>query len=69
MTELTLNIRTENAAFCDDRDDATQEDHDSAARAELARILRDAAKHLENGSDGRSLHDSNGNKVGQFDIY
>jgi len=64
MKKFTLEITTQNAAFGND-DGSPSED---AARSELARILRDAAKHLENGSDGRSLHDYNGNRVGKFDI-
>jgi hypothetical protein len=63
MRTFTLTITTENAAFHDDESPTS----DDAAKAEIARILRDAAKHVENGSDGRTLHDSNGNRVGRFD--
>ena len=35
---------------------------------ELARILRDLAKHVENGEHDRRLMDSNGNHVGNFKI-
>ena len=63
MKTFTLTLTTENAAFCDDENPTS----DDAAKAEIARILRDAAKHIENGSDGRRLQDSNGNHVGRFD--
>jgi hypothetical protein len=63
MEAFTLSIKTVNAAFHDGSDDSEQ-----AARQEVARILRDVAKHVENGSDGRRLCDSNGNSVGEFNF-
>ena len=36
---------------------------------EAARILRDAAKKIEQGQDGFGLRDINGNKVGQLGVY
>lgn len=53
-----VEIECDNAAFEDDRD------------AEIARILRDLAKHVERGDgDERRLHDSNGNWVGYGAFY
>jgi hypothetical protein len=69
MRQITIGIRTENAAFGaqDEPEDGTERD-ETEARAEVARILRHAAKLIEDGSDGAPLHDSNGNAVGSFDI-
>ena len=58
MQAITLEIRTENAAF-----------EDGNYSTEIARILRMAANRIENTyheNDGISFHlvDSNGNKVG-----
>lgn len=61
---LTLTIKTDNAAFADD--DGTESDE--AMRRECARILRDAARKLENGSDHGTLHDVNGNRCGSFSL-
>ena len=50
---LTLEIETGNAAFADGNE-----------AAELARILREAARKIENGHTEFKLHDYNGNRVG-----
>lgn len=68
MRQITIGINTENAAFTGDCDDDDLTGQDVAARAEAARILRHAAQAIEDGSDGGSLHDINGNKVGSFEI-
>ncbi len=57
--KLTLTISMDNAAFADDG---------NYGRTEAARILRDAAKHVEVGDLSRVLMDSNGNNVGQIKI-
>lgn len=58
--KITVTINsTDNAAFGDDETDA---------RAEAARIIREAAKAIEQGSDGGRLRDSNGNTVGSFEV-
>lgn len=49
-----LHIDTDNAAFEDDRG------------AEIARILREAAGHVESGTMQRRCHDINGNTVGRY---
>ncbi len=54
--KATIKIQMDNAAFSDD------------PLAELARILKDLSKHIEQGCDGRRLMDSNGNHVGEFSI-
>jgi hypothetical protein len=55
--QIILSIKADNAAFTDD------------PGAEVARILRDAAKHIErDGPHFRRLMDSNGNKVGEMDF-
>lgn len=51
---FALHIHTDNAAFEDD------------ANAEIARILREAARHVEGGTMQRRLHDMNGNTVGRY---
>ncbi len=53
--QAKITIQMDNAAF---EEPAT----------ELARILRDLAKHVESGDDSRRLMDHNGNHVGQFQI-
>lgn len=63
-----VEIKTDNAAFhADDRDD---DGHDSAAcGAELARILRELARGIEDGiaeDDGGNVRDVNGNTVGKW---
>ena len=50
---LTIEIETSNAAFADGNE-----------AAELARILREAARKIENGHMGFKLYDYNGNHVG-----
>lgn len=54
--KFTLTIECDNAAFEDSRND------------EIARILRAAARRLEQGGIGTSLHDANGNKVGTMQL-
>ena len=51
---FTLKIKTENAAFSDDRN------------AEIARILREVAEQLETHTMTGSCRDYNGNRVGEF---
>jgi len=54
--KATITVQMDNAAFSDE------------PASELARILRDLAKHIENGDDHRRLMDFNGNHVGEFAI-
>lgn len=63
---FSLTLDCDNAAFRADTDDESSEEHADAARKQVALILRDAAKHIEAGSNDRPLHDSNGNKAGKF---
>lgn len=56
MSEVILRIKSSNAAL-------VGED----ARAEVVRILRDAANDIAEGSDYQHLYDINGNKVGSYD--
>lgn len=59
---FTLTIKTGNAAFGEG---------DYERDREIARILRAAAKTLEDGNGGVTVHnlrDSNGNHVGKFHI-
>ena len=51
----------------------TIDDFDNSAfeqdwRTETARILRKAAKDIEDGEDSKVLKDTNGNTVGRFDL-
>jgi hypothetical protein len=52
-----IEIQMDNAAF-----------EDNGPASELAHILRDLAKHIENGDTERALMDSNGNRVGRFEV-
>lgn len=56
MTAI-IRINMDNAAF--DGDNRNEE---------LARILRDLAKHIEGGNTERTVMDSNGNRLGTFKI-
>jgi hypothetical protein len=66
---LHLTIKMDNAAFRDDsaadEDDAN---HEAAATAEAARILRDVADKLDTGLTCGPVFDCNGNRVGGFNI-
>lgn len=53
---LTVKIKTNNAAFSED------------SAAECARILREIAGKLENGSSDQTVRDVNGNRVGEFKL-
>lgn len=55
-------IKTGNAAFHEDDGQET----DDARGAEVARILRDIAAHVENGGEVGSCMDVNGNGVGKW---
>lgn len=50
-----LSIETENAAFAGPN-----------LPLEIARLLRRTAERIEQGAIGGSIHDSNGNKCGEF---
>lgn len=66
MTTFTVNIRCDNAAFAEG-DGATPE----SAAPELARILREIAKKIEDGYDYdkfQTIRDINGNDVGRYAI-
>ena len=58
-----ISIQMDNEAFTNQGEPSL-----IAAGAELARILRDLAKHIEAGDTGRGCMDSNGNTVGRFKI-
>jgi hypothetical protein len=63
--KFTLAIKCKGAAFDDETGTVT---HESAA-PELARILRDVARRIEDGDSFdtfRNCHDINGNVVGAF---
>lgn len=53
---LNITIETDNAAFADD------------LFGELARALKIVAGKIQSGQDAGSIWDSNGNRVGEFDI-
>jgi hypothetical protein len=55
--KFKLEIETGNAAFGDS---------DAERGAEIARILRDVALRLDKGDEYGVIHDSNGNRVGEF---
>lgn len=60
MSLFRLEIQTDNAAFGDTHDERN---------AELAKILRDTAKRLEQGAGAGVIRDTNGNRVGMFSPY
>lgn len=71
--KLWIEIRMDNAAFCDESTDDVDSDRHASARArEVARILRKEADSLESGSlevgDETFLRDYNGNKVGKLHV-
>jgi hypothetical protein len=51
---FTLKIKTANAAF------------DPYPEMEVARILREVANRLENGTDAGTISEMNGNRCGSF---
>lgn len=61
---FSLKIETDNAAFFEDDGDATPE----ALGAELGRILRAVASHVENGGTVGGCVDANGNSVGEWEV-
>ncbi len=66
---FTLRIKTSNAAFRDENvDDEDSDVHADAARQEVARILRSIADRIDAGDDSGTIHDSNGNSVGRYDL-
>jgi DNA-binding ferritin-like protein (Dps family) len=66
---FTLKIETDNAAFSDDDTDYGSEESANAKRAEVARILREVADLLDNGSqEGAGVYDVNGNRVGKWSL-
>lgn len=54
--QFQMTVEMDNAAFED------------GGHEELARILRKVADQVEYGNDSRACMDSNGNKVGSFEI-
>ena len=71
--KLWIEIRMDNAAFCDEStDDFDSETHAAARSREVARILREKARSLENESldvgDEETLRDYTGNKVGTLRV-
>lgn len=58
--KFVLAIQCDNAAFGDEDD----EDRDTVLAAEVASILKNTARRIEDGSEYMRLHDSNGNAVG-----
>ena len=59
-----LEFETGNAAFDDDADANTNNN----AREEIARILRDVAHRVRDGSDGGFIRDVSGNRIGTWDF-
>lgn len=58
--KMSIEFEVENAAFFDE--DGNFEP------GEVSRILVDIAKHVRNGSDGRNIHDINGNRIGKWSL-
>lgn len=58
MNQFQLSLSTDNAAFQGDD-----------MRAEIARILRELAETIDNGSTYKGgLYDANGNRVGSWNL-
>jgi hypothetical protein len=66
MQSVTITINCENAAF---HADDEQPGDDSAARVEVASILRTLARHFESGPMRARIYDRNGNAVGTVSIH
>lgn len=56
---ITISIKTDNAAFGDDSTDRDRE---------VGRILREWAGRIPEDGYGATLHDDNGNRVGQVTV-
>lgn len=56
MSEVNIYINTDNAAFCDDK------------QQEVARILEEAIFFMKEGLPFKNLMDFNGNTVGYFEF-
>jgi hypothetical protein len=59
--QLDITFRTVNAAF-------GEEDDTGILENECAHILRDIAEQAEMGANSGAIMDSNGNKVGRWDL-
>jgi hypothetical protein len=67
VTEFTVKINCENAAFGFDPTEDDDEPDEEARAAEVARILRKIAFSLEQGGeDSGTCRDTNGNSVGAY---
>jgi len=66
VKSFSLELTCENAAFQGESDDP--EVSQLTALTHIASILRDAAKHVTNCCDQRSLQDANGNVVGRYRV-
>jgi hypothetical protein len=67
-TRFEFAIKTTGAAFRAEQESAPAELHEEAERLEVAMLLRDAARKLEEGSTARVVLDSNGNTVGRWEL-
>lgn len=54
---ITITINCDNAAF-----------DEAGIATEAARIIREAAKHVEDGAELAALRDVNGNRVGTLEV-
>jgi hypothetical protein len=61
LNRFQIEFRTGNSAF-------ENADGERDEAAEVARILRDVANAIERGTRGAPIHDSNGNRIGRFDL-
>jgi hypothetical protein len=62
---FALAIKTDNAAFAGDGSNDFAE-RQQCERDEVARILRDVAEKLDQGTDAGPVRDINGNTVGSW---
>ena len=65
---LKIEIRTGNAAFQSNDENATQWEHDYHRNEEIKRVLKNVVNQIENGHTSGSCMDINGNKVGTWSL-
>ena len=65
MNRITIQIETENAAFCDSE---TGEKNNDFCVSELERIFRKIIVQLRDQNDTSRIYDINGNSVGHVTI-
>lgn len=66
MSNITISINTDNAAFNVDAE--TRWERDYYRNEEIKRVLKNVCNQLDNGKTSGSCIDINGNKVGKWSL-